>query len=94
MTVAAQPVRIVRPDSGAASHPVRERWSVEAIEALFALPFTDLLYRAQQVHREHFDAERGAGHHAAVDQDRRLPRGLRLLPAGRALRHRRRGRAS
>ena len=55
MTVAAQPVRIVRPESAAAPHPVRERWSVEAIEALFALPFNDLLYRAQQVHREHFD---------------------------------------
>ena len=29
--------------------------SVPAIEALFALPFNDLLYRAQGVHREHFD---------------------------------------
>ncbi len=29
--------------------------SVSAIEALFALPFNDLLYRAQGVHREHFD---------------------------------------
>ncbi|MCZ8014939.1 MAG: biotin synthase BioB [Limnobacter sp.] len=32
------------------------RWSVEAIEALFALPFNDLIFRAQQVHRENFDA--------------------------------------
>jgi biotin synthase len=32
------------------------RWAPEAVEALFALPFADLLYRAQQVHREHFDA--------------------------------------
>ena len=31
------------------------RWSVAAVEALFKLPFADLLYRAQQVHREHFD---------------------------------------
>ena len=29
--------------------------SVPAIEALFALPFNDLLYRAQGVHREYFD---------------------------------------
>ena len=29
--------------------------SVPAIEALFALPFNDLLYRAHGVHREHFD---------------------------------------
>ncbi len=32
------------------------RWMVAAIEALFALPFNDLLFRAQQVHRAHFDA--------------------------------------
>ena len=32
------------------------RWSVEAIEALYALPFNDLIHRAQCVHREHFDA--------------------------------------
>ena len=32
------------------------RWTVAAIEALFALPFNDLLFRAQQVHRAQFDA--------------------------------------
>ena len=32
------------------------RWSVEAVEALYALPFADLLFRAQGVHRAHFDA--------------------------------------
>jgi biotin synthase len=32
-----------------------QRWSVEAVEALFKLPFADLMFRAQQVHREHFD---------------------------------------
>lgn len=31
-------------------------WRVDEIEALFALPFNDLIFRAQQVHREHFDA--------------------------------------
>ncbi|MBX9959411.1 MAG: biotin synthase BioB [Burkholderiaceae bacterium] len=36
-------------------HPKTERWSVDAIEALFQLPFPELLYRAQIVHREHFD---------------------------------------
>jgi biotin synthase len=28
-----------------------ERWSVDAVEALFALPFPELIYRAQSVHR-------------------------------------------
>jgi biotin synthase len=32
-----------------------QRWSVEDVEALFNLPFADLIYRAQAVHREHFD---------------------------------------
>ncbi|MEK9803733.1 MAG: biotin synthase BioB [Curvibacter sp.] len=36
-------------------HAKTERWSVDAIEALFQLPFPELLYRAQIVHREHFD---------------------------------------
>lgn len=31
-------------------------WTVDAVAALFELPFNDLLYRAQTVHREHFDA--------------------------------------
>lgn len=39
--------------ASAADKPVNIRWSVAAIEALFALPFNDLLFRAQQVHREH-----------------------------------------
>ena len=66
----------------------RGDWTVEQVEALYALPLNDLLYTAQWVHRQHFDPNTGAGLHAAVDQDRRLPRGLRLLPAGRALPHR------
>lgn len=39
-------------------HAKTDRWSVAEVEALFALPFNDLLYRAQTVHRQHFDANR------------------------------------
>jgi biotin synthase len=35
-----------------------QRWSVSQIEALLALPFSDLMHRAQTVHREHFDPNR------------------------------------
>ncbi len=35
--------------------PTVNRWSVAEIVALFELPFSDLIYRAQQVHRENFD---------------------------------------
>ncbi|TMS57111.1 biotin synthase BioB [Imbroritus primus] len=33
-----------------------QAWSVDAVAQLFELPFNDLLFRAQQVHRQHFDA--------------------------------------
>jgi biotin synthase len=32
------------------------KWSVAEVEALYDLPLMDLIYRAQQVHRERFDA--------------------------------------
>ena len=32
------------------------RWTIDGLVALFELPFNDLLFRAQQVHREHHDA--------------------------------------
>ncbi len=50
---ATQPIHLVRPQP---LHASTERWSVDAIAALFELPFNDLLFRAQQVHREHHDA--------------------------------------
>ncbi|MEA3301986.1 MAG: biotin synthase BioB [Pseudomonadota bacterium] len=34
----------------------RHDWSVEEIEELFGLPFNDLLFQAQTIHRRHFDA--------------------------------------
>ena len=33
----------------------RKRWSVAEVQALFELPFFDLVHRAQLVHRENFD---------------------------------------
>jgi biotin synthase len=33
-----------------------QRWTVAAVEALFELPFNDLLFRAQEVHRAHHAA--------------------------------------
>src|SRR5262245_16791752 len=34
---------------------VRHDWTREEVRALFALPFPELIYRAQSVHRVHFD---------------------------------------
>ena len=42
-----QPAALIKPAS--------EKWRVAEVEALFALPFNDLMFRAQSVHREHFD---------------------------------------
>ncbi|UTV54532.1 biotin synthase BioB [Burkholderia arboris] len=46
----------VQPDAIPVAAPASQRWRVADVVALFALPFNDLLFRAQQVHREHFDA--------------------------------------
>ncbi|WP_374305701.1 biotin synthase BioB [Ferrovibrio sp.] len=35
---------------------LRHDWPVAEVEALFALPFNDLIFRAQGVHRQRFDA--------------------------------------
>jgi len=47
---AANPV-LARCLSGA----VRQDWTRAEIEALFGLPFPDLIFHAQRIHREHFD---------------------------------------
>lgn len=51
-------VQFIRPSKLSAlaqSSTKAQYWSVAQVEELFKLPFADLLYRAQQVHREHFD---------------------------------------
>ena len=58
MNAPVHPIHIQRRDAAPAGascgHAHVERWSVEQIEALFDLPFNDLILRAQAVHREHF----------------------------------------
>ncbi|MBS1154848.1 MAG: biotin synthase [Proteobacteria bacterium] len=39
-------------------HPQSGQWSRADIAALYDLPFNDLLYAAQEMHREHFDANK------------------------------------
>ena len=47
------PLRLNVSDSEVADKP---RWSTAQVEALYALPFNDLVYHAHGVHRQHFDA--------------------------------------
>jgi biotin synthase len=42
-------------ENGAAGAVLRHDWGLTEVEALFALPFNDLLYQAQAIHRRHFD---------------------------------------
>ncbi len=53
-TISHNAATAVTADSVVANGKI-SRWSVERVEALFNLPFNDLLYRAAGVHREHFD---------------------------------------
>jgi biotin synthase len=38
------------------NNPVRNDWTLEEVTGIFTLPFNDLLFRAQAVHRRFFDA--------------------------------------
>ena len=46
------------PCAPASTNPADRCWTADEVEALLALPFPGLLFRAQQVHREHFDPAR------------------------------------
>ncbi len=39
-------------------HDIRHDWTRDEVEALFRLPFNDLLFRAQSLHRTYFDPNR------------------------------------
>ncbi|BCF87155.1 MULTISPECIES: biotin synthase BioB [Paraburkholderia] len=54
ITTASLPV--TPSQAAAAADAAATRWRVADVVALYELPFNDLLFRAQQVHREHFDA--------------------------------------
>lgn len=56
---ANQTTQAIKAEASAAKIVVESsklRWREEEVEALFNLPFNDLLFQAQQVHREHFNA--------------------------------------
>ena len=52
--MSAQPL-VFQPAPTPVAPVVADKWPVDAIVALFELPFTELLYRAQQAHREYFN---------------------------------------
>jgi biotin synthase len=52
-TAAGSPGAAAATQARPAAAVVPPRWTVDAVESLFALPFTELLHRAQATHREH-----------------------------------------
>ncbi|MDB5888403.1 MAG: bioB [Rhodocyclales bacterium] len=55
--IQAKEIKLVRPRSAATDAAAADgAWHTDAVLALFELPFNDLMFRAQQVHRAHFDA--------------------------------------
>jgi len=53
MTIATQTLAGTKP---AQTRFDTKAWTVDAVAELYELPFNDLLFRAQRVHREHFSA--------------------------------------
>ena len=49
-----QPIEFKR----ATPHPESGAYSLDAVAALFELPFNDLVFQAQTIHRQHFDANK------------------------------------
>ena len=51
---------------------IRHDWTVREVEALFQLPFNDLVFQAQLAHRRYFDPNQ-VQIHPALYQNRCMP---------------------
>jgi biotin synthase len=62
---------------------LRHDWTLEEIEAIYAAPLSDLIFRAQQAQRAYHrtDQVRAAAQH----QDRRLPEDCAYCPGQRTI---------
>ena len=65
--------------------PIRHDWTREEIRRIYELPFPELMFQAQSYASRISPAGGSATVPFAFDQDRRLPRRLRLLFAERPL---------
>jgi biotin synthase len=53
--MSSAPVAVATQSAHSLGSDIRHDWKREEVEALFALPFNDLLFQAQTVHRRYFD---------------------------------------
>ena len=35
---------------------IKNNWTIDALQEIYDLPFNDLLWKAQEIHRKHHDA--------------------------------------
>jgi hypothetical protein len=69
--------------------PSRHDWTREELRAPFDLPLSELIFRAQSIHRAHFDPSEVQLSTLLSIKTGGWPGGLRLLSAERPIRHRR-----
>ena len=67
---------------------VRNDWTLAEVRALFDLPFMDLVFGAQEIHRAFHRPNSVRISTLLSIKTGACPRGLRLLPAERAFRYR------
>ena len=55
LDMSTQTIQFERKSPKKLKNPIKDRWSIAEIEALYDLPFSDLMFQAQTIHREHFN---------------------------------------
>ena len=82
----------IQPSGRAWRNLVRNDWTREEIRALFALPFPELMFEAQRIHRMHFDPAEVQISTLLSIKTGGCPEDCAYCPQSAQVRHRREGR--
>jgi biotin synthase len=53
--ISSNPISLPKPLTAQMQQDVRHNWTLDEVNALYDMPFNDLMFKAQTVHRTHFD---------------------------------------
>jgi biotin synthase len=53
--ISSNPISLPKPLTAQMQQDVRHNWTLAEVNALYDMPFNDLMFKAQTVHRTHFD---------------------------------------
>jgi len=53
--ISSNPISLPKPMTEQMQQDVRHNWTLDEVNALFDMPFNDLMFKAQTIHRTHFD---------------------------------------